>query len=191
MLEGVLIRNKDGIIRNVVVERQGPNIFTRNTEVYKSRCHYNTPNGHTLHACDLELYDTVDETQSGGVFMRAVPAPFNKFLFLGDIIFVQTETVDGPIVNMGINDMAMFTQGTHPELNAGFIIPMNSHIHSPTIIDDEDVEGDEDEDEDVEEEGVDDEGTLDTSETRDASTVTIEEDDEEDDEEEFYDDAEL
>ena len=183
MPEGVLIRNKDGIIRNVVVERQGPNVFVRNTEVYKSRCHYNTPNGRTLHACDLELYDTVDETQSGVIFMRAVPAPFNKFLFLGDIILVQTETVDGPIVNMGINDMAMFTQGTHPELNAGFIIPMNSHVLAPVIVDDEEEEDDE--------EDLDDEETLETSETRDASNITVEEDSDEDsDEDEFYDDGE-
>jgi len=182
MPEGVLIRNKDGIIRNVVVERQGPNVFVRNTEVYKSRCHYNTPNGHTLHACDLELYDAVDETQSGVVFMRAVPAPFNKFLFLGDIIIVQTETVDGPIVNMGINDVAMFTQGTHPELNAGFIIPMNSHVRDPVIIEEEEEDDEED---------LDDEETLETSENRDASNITIEEDSDEDsDEDEFYDDGE-
>ena len=184
MPEGVLIRNKDGIIRNVVVERRGPNVFVRNAEVYKSRCHYNTPNGHTLHACDLELYDAVDETQSGVIFMRAVPAPFNKFLFLGDIIIVQTETVDGPIVNMGINDMAMFTQGTHPELNAGFIIPINSDERSPMIIDEEEEVEDDEED-------LDDEDTLETSETRDVSNNTIEEDSEEDSEEdEFYDDGE-
>lgn len=174
MPEGILVRQKDGVVRNVNITKVSDTIFKRNNDQYSSIGHY-IANGNTLHCCEFI-------EKRNNLFMRKLPAPFSSLLLFGDILFVLLSQ-DNQIKNFGVSDYRMFLDNSHKELSPGTIIEENSRRISKS---DSIVEDDEEEEE---EETTQENTTLGTFQTTEMS-----EDEEEDDEEEdetFQDDEEV
>lgn len=171
MPEGILVRQKDGVVRNVNITKISDTIFKRNNDQYSSIGHFMT-NGNTLHCCEFI-------EKRNNLFIRKLPAPFSSLLLFGDILFVLL-TKDNQIKNFGVSDYRMFLDNSHQELSPGTIIMENSRrTKSESIV--------EDDEEEEEEETTQENTTLGTFQTTEMS----EEDDEDDEENTFRDDEEV
>lgn len=167
-MEAILVRNKDGICRNVTTTALGPERYKRNTDIYKSICHFEAHNGKTLHCCE-------NENKSTELFTRILPSPFKNMLLFGDVLFVLEDNKE--MINFGLNEFRLFMENQHPELSPGHVIRPNLRKKVPTMsIDDT-------EDEEVTTQEVCTMGTLVTQETSD--------EEEEDEEEEIGSDDNL
>lgn len=147
-MEAVIVRSKDGIVRNVVVHREGHDTFKRNQDVYKSRGYLDTqqpgPINDRLHVCENVLYDDLAKNDKNSVFNRAIPSPFSSLLLFGDVLFV-VEDAQGTVKNFGQEDFCKVMDNTHPVFSPGSPIPTShtTRLHAAHSIDD--VEEDEEE----------------------------------------------
>ena len=172
MPEGILVRRKDGVVRNVAINQINESRFKRNNDEYESIGHFKTRSGQILHCCELT-------TKRNSLFMRALPKPFSFLLLFGDVLFVLTNS-EKDVINFGVNDYRMVLDNTHHDISPGTIIEENSRriTKSDSIV--------EDDEEEEEEETTQENTTMGTFQTTDLS-------DEEDDDEEdtFRDDSEV
>lgn len=164
-MEGVLVRYKDGIVKNVCISGSDT-IFKRNQDTFASVAHCIGVNGDKLHGCEME-----NAMEKFSLMLRILPGPFSLPLFFGDVLFVLTDS-NGSIKNFGINDFRSFIENTHETLSPGFIIPKNTLIMERS--DSMALEDDEIDDEETTQENT----TLGTFVTNESS------EEEEDDEEE-------
>ena len=146
-MEAVIVRSKDGIVRNVVVHRHGPETFKRNNDVYKSRGYLDAQQpGETdrLHVCEHVQYDDLTKNDKGSVFNRAIPSPFSRLLLFGDLLFV-VEDAQGNVKNFGQEDFCQVMDNAHPVFSPGCRIPTNraTRLHAAQSIDEMDDEEEE------------------------------------------------
>lgn len=172
MPEGILVRQKDGVVRNVAIQQINESRFKRNNDEYESVGHFKTRSGQILHCCELA-------TKRNNLFMRALPKPFSFLLLFGDVLFVLLNT-EKHIVNFGVNDYRMLLDNTHYDISPGTIIEENSRriTKSDSIVEDDD------DDEEEEEETTQENTTMGTLQTTDLS-------DDDDEEDTFGDDSEV
>ena len=133
MPEGVLVRYKDGIVRNVTITQRDEE-FKRNSDIFVSRGHYRKGNN-VIHCCEIVNMGCTKSV----VFSRVLPAPFNYLLLFGDLLFTLTDA-DGMLQNFGLKDFNLFNTNFHPELSPGHIIEDNTRRtnRSESIVYDED-----------------------------------------------------
>ena len=146
-MEAVIVRSKDGIVRNVVVHRDGPETFKRNQDVYKSRGYLGaqqTGGTDRLHVCEHVQYDDLAKNDKNSLFNRAIPSPFSSLLLFGDVLFV-VEDAHGNVKNFGQEDFCQIMDNTNSVFSPGCRIPTNlvTRLHVTQSIDD--VEDEEEE----------------------------------------------
>ena len=146
-MEAVIVRSKDGIVRNVVVHREGDETFKRNQDVYKSRGFLSAQQSRAkdrLHVCENVQYDDLTKNDKGSVFNRAIPSPFSRLLLFGDLLFVA-EDAQGQVKNFGQEDFCKVMDNTHPIFSPGCPIPTNrvTRLHAAQSIDEMDDDEDE------------------------------------------------
>ena len=121
-MEAVIVRSKDGIVRNVVVHSVGEGTFRRNQDRYQSRGYIDAqqPGGAgRLHVCE-----NVQGKAQGSLFSRAIPGPFASLLLFGDPLFVA-EDGQGRLRNFGQEDFCKVMENAHPVFSPGRPIPTN------------------------------------------------------------------
>lgn len=165
-MEGVLVRHKDGIVKNVCISG-ADNTFKRNQDTFTSIAHCTGQNGDVLHGCEMQ-----NAMEKFSLMLRILPGPFSLPIFFGDVLFVLTNS-DGAIKNFGINDFRFFIDNTHERLSPGFIIPENTYA-----IERRDSLALEDDDIDDEEATTQENTTLGTFVTNESSEEEVEEDEE-------------
>ena len=164
-MEGVLVRHKDGIVKNVCIS--GSDItFKRNQDTFTSIAHCTGQNGDILHGCEMQ-----NAMEKFSLMLRILPGPFSLPLFFGDVLFVLTNS-DGTIKNFGINDFRSFIDNTHERLSPGFIIPENYAIERRDSV------ALEEDDMDDEETTTQENTTINTFVTNESSEDEVEEDEE-------------
>jgi hypothetical protein len=145
MSEAVLVRVKDGIVRNCPVAQVSKEVFRRNNDEFVSRCHLNTKGG-TVHCCELKANEIVNNLTVP--FLRTLPSPFNKFLLFGDVLFVLVDQRE-KICNFGQNDFSLIMKNQHPEFSPGTILGENQQLVDVEKADaEEEDESDVDDDDD-------------------------------------------
>ena len=143
-MEAVIVRSKDGIVRNVVVHRDGPETFKRNNDVYKSRGTSTRSSGRPIAStCTHVQYDDLTKNDKGSVFSRAI-RPVLEALLFGDLLFVA-EDAQGQVKNFGQEDFCKVMDNTHPIFSPGCPIPTNrvTRLHAAQSIDEMDDDEDE------------------------------------------------
>ena len=120
MPEGVVVRYKDGIVRNVTVLPGDDGTFRRNNDVFVSRGHYQKDDK-IMHCCETQNTGCT----KGTVFSRVLPTPFNYLLLFGDLLFILTDR-NGVLRDFGLQDFNLFNANFHPDLSPGYIIQPNT-----------------------------------------------------------------
>jgi hypothetical protein len=145
-MEAVIVRSKDGIVRNVVVHRDGPETFRRNQDVYKSRGYLDAQQGggDRLHVCEHVQYDDLSKNDKGAVFNRAIPSPFSSLLLFGDVLFVVNDA-QGNVKNFGQEDFCKVVDNTSPVFSPGCRIPTNHATRNHAAHSVDEMEEDEEE----------------------------------------------
>ena len=143
-----MVRLKDGIVRNCVVQQISAEKFKRNNDTFVSRGHLITPSGEVMHCCEMEQFKQFNENSP--MFVRMLPPPFNLFVLFGDVLFVLLNK-ERTMVNLGQNDFRLFLNNQHPRLSPGEVLEDNQRrIEMEEEEEDEEEDGDDDEDDDEE-----------------------------------------
>ena len=167
-IQGVLIRQKDGIYRQIEINITADGYYKRPGGKTFREMYRFSKGKHTLVACESIAYE--DRVDPAVVFNRLLPMVFNHILLFGDVLLLEKhEEVLVPCLMGTIHDII---KGTHPfwsfrekikieeeeqEEDNMMEISEDEESSEEDVGDDEEEEVDDDEDEDDEDDEDEDE----------------------------------
>ena len=163
-IQGVLIRQKDGIYRQIDINITADGYYKRPGGKTFREMYRFSKGTRTLVACESIAYK--DQVDPVVVFNRLLPVVFNHILLFGDVLLLEKhENVLVPCLMETIHDII---KGTHPlwSVREKFNIEEDHEEDNTMVIseDEESSEDDENEDEEDDEEDDDDDDDDDDDE---------------------------
>ena len=116
MIQGILIRQKDGIYRQVDINTTADGYYKRvNGKLFRELFRY-TKHNRTIVVCEGVVFK--DEIDKSMVFNRLLPILFNHLLIFGDVLLVELGS-NGDAVPLSLENMSKIINGTHPIWSVG------------------------------------------------------------------------